>query len=251
MANIGLVPEEALLDKPAVAPNRILIREFGTVKITKDLSAFPQNTRKHAIGMMTAFGVYEYDERLNRISLSSSASEGRSELSKKDQLVPMWASFAIGVECLLKAVLCKHECMPIQKGKVSERAAELNPVGTNHAEALRVLSGAGGIEVTADTNRWLAGRLQQKRIDKLYDIDTRPLMENITTLKKLVQNGLITKEERWSLHNSLLVLKDVRRNVDVHTFYSLTIGGSFCGDLENLYMPAVNLLLDVYNRVPT
>lgn len=216
--------------------------------ISKDFSTFAENTRKHALGMMTAFGVYEYDESSNRLNLASNAQEIRADLHKKYQLVPLWASFGIGVECLLKGVLCRHECMPVRKGKVSERVGELRPEGSNYPQAKHVLEGAGSIAVTAQGNRWLERMFAEKGIDKLFDIDTCPLNDNINALKQLVTKGLITREERWSLYNAIVVLKDVRRNVDVHTFYSITIGGSFNGDLENLYLPAVNLLLDVYCR---
>jgi len=64
----------------------------------------------------------------------------------------------------------------------------------------------------------------------------------------LVNRGIISRDERWQLHTALQVLLDVRRNVDAHTFFGITVGGSFNGDLEDLYLPAVNLLLDVYNR---
>lgn len=219
------------------------------MRIIKDYGNFANNARKHAIGMMTAFGVYEYDEGSNEVRLSERSREVRNALTENYQLVPLWASFAIGVECLLKAVLCKHECLHIRKGKLSERVDDLQKHAANYVDAKRVLLGAGSIEVTARDNEWLREQLENAGIDRLYDIDTSPLGYNIGRLKDLHSKKVITEEERWLLTNSLLVLKDVRRNVDLHSFHSVTIGGSFNGDLENLYFPAINLLLNVYNRV--
>jgi hypothetical protein len=220
------------------------------VKLSKGLGRFAENAREHAIRLMGAFGVFTYDEACNTVVLAADADVRRSKMAEQHQLVPMWASFSIGVECLLKAVLCHHESLPIKKGKVSERLSHLRPEGKNYGDARHVLTFVGGIDVYAEPDTWLSRQLAAEGIDKLYDVNTGTLEDNINALKKLFLKGLITREERWTLHNALLVLKDIRRNIDLHTFHGITVGGSFGGDLEKLYLPAVNLLLEVYSRSP-
>ena len=44
-------------------------------------------------------------------------------------------------------------------------------------------------------------------------------------------------------HQGMQVLADLRRNIHAHTFHSLVVGGSINGDLDELYLPAINLLL--------
>jgi len=227
------------------------------IEIKKDVSDFAESARKHALGMMTAFGVYEYDGASNQLRLVSNVKDVRRELSKKYHFVPAWACFAIGVECLLKAVLCRHECMQVRRGKVSQRHGELRPAGSNHSQAKHILGLVASIVAVAKSNAWLEGMLHKKNITKLYDIDTHALRNNIEALACLVKKDLMTEAERWSLHNALVVLTNVRRNVDLHTFYGLTVGGPFrvkdggsviSDEIEDLYLPAVNLLLDIYNR---
>jgi len=137
--------------------------EGTTVKMIKDISNFPEMVRRHAIGMMTAFGVFEYDENANAIAFSADAQAIRSQLSKKYQLVPMWVSFSVGVECLFKAVLCKHQCLVVSRGKVSSRAAELNRAAPNFPAAKRVYDGVNAITVSVGSFHWLKRRVDSQQ----------------------------------------------------------------------------------------
>ncbi len=200
---------------------------------------------------MTAFRVLQYDEDANVLGFSADAQAIRSELSGKYQLVPMWVSFSVGVECLLKAVLCKHKCLEVQKGKVTSKPDELNKHAANYVAARRVYDAVTPISVTVRTFDWLKTRVESQGVERLFDFNSGTLGNAIGRLGKLVARGIVSADERWQLHNALQVLLNVRRNVDAHTFYGITVGGSINGDLENLYLPAVNLLLDVYNRAET
>ena len=44
------------------------------------------------------------------------------------------------------------------------------------------------------------------------------------------------------------VLRLMRRNIDAHSFLKSRVVGSINGDLENIYVPMIDLLIKIYNR---
>ena len=218
------------------------------MKMSKGVGKFPENLLEHALELFTAFGVYCYDEKRHELALAGDAQCVRAKLSEQCLLRPSWICFSVAVECLVKAVLAKHECLSVQKGKVSEKGRSLERKAGNFDDADRVYRGIRLIAVEAKSFPWLEEELRRKRIKYLFDFNTKTLGDCIAGLAKLERKNVIVTDERRSLFNALQVLADVRRNIDAHTFYGLTVGGSFNGDLENLYLPAVNLLLDIYHR---
>jgi hypothetical protein len=79
----------------------------------------------------------------------------------------------------------------------------------------------------------------------VFDVNIGTLGNAITGLSHLLAKGIIDDDQYGCLFNSLRVLADMRRNIDAHTFYGITVGGSINGDLESLYLPAVNLMLQL------
>ena len=85
----------------------------GVIRV--DLSNFPKRLFDHAVKLFTAFGLYTFNERSNTLQLVSDFKSHRSQLGKVNQTIPSWISFHVAVECLLKAVLLKHEVPIIRK----------------------------------------------------------------------------------------------------------------------------------------
>ena len=176
----------------------------------RDCSNLAELLHRHSIKMMNAFGVYVYDDAQNELRLAVNAGDIRQDLAKQYQLVPLWASFSIGVECLLKAVLCKHECLDMRRNKLSERLTELRAGSANYNAAKTVLQGACQIEVYADSNPWMEKQMADAGITQLFEVNTLTLDDNICRLKRLVvDKKVISSDERWVLSNALVVLKDV------------------------------------------
>lgn len=211
-----------------------------------DLGNFSEMLYKQSMILITCFGVFEYNTKKYYISETSNAAEVRKELGDKKQLIPSWISFSIGYELLFKAVLAKHKVLGISKKDVSKMKNTFLK-GTSNDSVQKVYNFISAAKVTA-TDNYLKGELQKKRITNIYDLSTGTLGGSIGKLKALLEQKVIQDDERAFLHSATQTLLDVRRNVDAHTFFGLTVGRSINGDLENVYIPAINLLLDVYHR---
>lgn len=158
----------------------------------------------------------------------------------------MWLSFSTGYELLFKAVLAKHKVLNITKGNVSKRKDTLLNCASIDS-VLNVYQFIEGAQVSAKDD-YIKGELRKLRITNLYDFSTGQLGGSIGRLKKLLDQKIISDDERAFLHDATQTLLDLRRNVDAHTFYGLTVGKSINNDLDKLYLPAINLLLNVYHR---
>jgi hypothetical protein len=214
--------------------------------IVFELSNFSEMLYEQSITLITCFGLFAYDDNLYLINETSDADNIRKELGNKKQLIPSWLSFSAGYELLFKAVLAKHKILQIGKKGVSEmketfiKGTSIDSVRTVYyfVEEARVSS----------ADDYLKNELSKHRITKIYDFSTGTLGSSIGILKKLVDRKVISDDERAFLHAATQTLLDVRRNVDAHTFFGLTVGKSINGDLENVYLPAINLLLNAYHR---
>jgi hypothetical protein len=216
--------------------------------ILSDVSLFHERLFEHALKLYTAFGVFRYDESSHTIQPVADADNVRSELAKRNLLMASWICFSVATECLFKAVLCKHECLNIERKNVTQKDNSLDKQAVNYAAARDVYAMLKVWLVHADSFPWLARELRAKKVTHLFDFSTRTLGACIDSLGTLEKRGKITQAERRNLFNAMRVLSDVRRNVDAHTFYGITVGGSLQGDLDNLYQPSISLLLDVYHR---
>lgn len=67
-------------------------------------------------------------------------------------------------------------------------------------------------------------------------------------IKKLVDKGIISQVELTLLNRSLELFTVIRRNIDSHIFLKQRIVGSINHNIENVYIPMVNLLINIYNR---
>jgi len=154
-------------------------------------------------------------------------------------------------EALLKAVLLKHEVAVIKKRSVTRNHHILHTNASNDEAARDVYQWPEHFVADAGKWTWLARQLRKKRIRFSFDINSGTLNSCKGRLSELRKKGVISHDEFSCLFNALTVFADVRRNTDAHTFFGWTVGGAINGDLEQVLLPMVNALFDVYNRGST
>jgi hypothetical protein len=214
-------------------------------KILRSLQEFDVMLKEHSIGLITAFGVFEYDSLANVINESSRAEEIRSELGIKYQLIPLWISFSTGVECLAKSVLIKHDALEISNKSKTNKYKRLRNEASNYQASLQPyeLINAFQIDYSKEPLTAFEWRCVHKGVTHLYNLEIGTMWDVINSLGKLQQKSIIDDDQSLCLANALQVLADLRRNIDAHTFHGLIVGKSINGDLDQLYLPAINLLL--------
>ncbi len=58
----------------------------------------------------------------------------------------------------------------------------------------------------------------------------------------------ITFQEKDEIYKALEVFRIMRRNVDSHIYLKSRTAGSINSDIEDVYIPVINLLIDIYKR---
>lgn len=214
-------------------------------KILVSVHEFDAALKKHSIGLMTAFGVFEYNSTANTINDSSRADEIRRELGPKNQLVPLWLSFSTGVECLAKSVLIKHNVLDISVKNKTAKYKGLKDKASNYHASLQPYEYVNALQIdyTQEPLSAFEWRCVRKGVTHLYNLDIGTMKIVIQSIGRLRLQNIIDDDQSLCLSNALQVLADVRRNIDAHTFHSIVVGSSINGDLNKLYLPAVNLLL--------
>lgn len=213
------------------------------------LDHFSEMLFNESIALITCFGIYEYDSHNKLIAETSNADDIRKELNEKKQLIPSWISFSVGYELLFKAMLAKHKALSITKKNVSEMK-QLFLRGTSFEVILKVYQFVKDARVSPD-DAYLKSELNKNQITNIYDFSTGTLSSSIGKLSVLLEHKVIQDDERAFLHAASQTLLNIRRNFDVHSFFPLKVGRSLNGDLENVYLPAINLLLNIYHRPST
>jgi len=206
-----------------------------------EINNFSERLYLQSITLVTCFGVFSYDAASHQVSETPNANNIRNDLADKKQLTPLWLAFSVGYELLFKSALSKHKALTISKKNVSGHNSQIEAIS-------RVYSYVQEAQVSAPADEYLRSQLNTQGISNLYDFSTGGLGSCRACLNKLLERKLITSEEKDFLKDATQLLSDIRRNVDVHTFFGFTVGKSIYGDLENVYLPALNLLLQVYWR---
>jgi len=97
--------------------------------------------------------------------------------------------------------------------------------------------------ITVENNNELKSRVTKRGISLLYELDLGTLGNCKNLLLKLKEKGILSENESADFFNSVQVLSDVRRNFDIHNVSPINVLGSINGDLDNLYLPMINILL--------
>ena len=199
-----------------------------------------------SIALITCFGLFEYDPVKSLVFENTNYVKIIEELDNKKQISSSWISFSTGYELLFKSVLAKHKALCIAKQRVSDMK-NVFLKGTSFDSVLKVYQFVKDARVSPDDD-YLKSELQKNGITNIYDLSIGTLGSSIGQLNLLVDHKVIQENERAFLHAASHTLLDIRRNFDVHAFFPLKISRSLNGDLENVYLPAINLLLDIYHR---
>ena len=199
-----------------------------------------------AIALITCFGLFEYNSEKKVVSETTNDEHIIKELDDKKQLSSSWISFSTGYELLFKSILAKHKALCISKQHVSDMK-HLFLKGTSFDSVLKVYQFVKDARVSPDDD-YLKGELQKNGITNIYDLSIGTLGSSIGKLSVLVERKVIQETERAFLHAASHTLLDIRRNFDVNMFFPLKVSRSLNGDLENVYLPAINLLIDIYHR---
>jgi hypothetical protein len=216
--------------------------------INIDFSDFSEDLYRFAIDQMTWRGILIL-ETSQQLSEAPNAHKLRKDLLKEDKygLWDWWLRFGTGVENLVKAVFLRHQISLLSKRNLTPKApgGSEAPATAEAAEVYRIVAAT---RVAAPKNPWLAQEFQRLGIQHPLEINAGTLGKYRNNLDRLVNISKLTVTERGLLSDALMVLADVRRNVDAHVFLKIQVGGGMQNDLTGLYLPAVNVLIDVYHR---
>jgi len=216
--------------------------------IYHDFSDFPEALYLFAIDQMTWRGILTLGAT-QQLFEAPNADELRKGLRQedKDSFWVWWLRFSIGVENLVKAVFLRHHISLLSKRNLTVRA----PGGSKAlatAEAAEVYRIVSSEHVIVKHNPWLAGEFRRLGIQHPLEINTGTLGKYRDSLGLLVNIGKLKAAEQTLLSDALMVLADIRRNVDAHVFLKIQTGGSMQNDLTRVYLPAVNVFIEVYHR---
>ncbi len=212
-------------------------------RITSSADELHRNLYQYALEMMTCFGDFRLSEDARSIASEPDTNTAKSGLSSA-----MWLCFCVGVECLTKAVLIKYEVPIISNSRTTRDVSKLQKAGGNVDAAKSVFEWMQAIEVHADSWEWMKRQLRKNDITRLYDLNIRTLDKARKCLPELVKRGAMTAHECKCIQNAILVLASVRRNIAAHAVPRFRVHGSINHDIERLYLPAVNKLIEVYDQ---
>lgn len=227
--------------------------------IINDISSWAGSLHSYSIELITYGDIFQFDQNNNRILHSSNADEIRSSwINEKNPVMHVfWLSFSTGIECLCKTVLIKHECLRIRKKNILDKYP-IKKRFSSREEAQEYRNDTyGGVyrtasrKVVARNNKWLEKQLQENDINYITEINT-PTLGYIynNSFKKLFNLEVIDEDELNKLEKGIETLTDIRRNVDAHIFLTRRVVGSIQNDIEEVYLPTTNLLLNIYQRSP-
>ncbi len=148
------------------------------------------------------------------------------------------------MENLLKSIFIKHQVLRIEK---NEAIIKVEPSAPKKFQD--IYSYVTSIGISASSNLWLQTEFDRLDINNPFEIKTNTLWNLCTIeLKDMLNLSKITQTEYDEICNSMNVLRLMRRNIDAHSFLKNRVVGSMNGDLENIYVPMIDLLIKIYNR---
>ena len=239
--------------KPTVKMKNVRVVQSGKVAIKGDMkfhgtrvrcsaNELHRNLYEYALEMIGCFGDFRLSEDGRSVAWAKETKTAGSGLSSA-----MWLCFCVGVECLTKAVLIKYEVSIISNSRTTRDVNKLRQAGNIEA-AKSVFGWIQAMELYANSWNWMKRQLRRNDITRFYDLSARTFDKARKSLPELVKRGVMAVDECKSLQNAILVLASLRRNPIAHTAPRLRVHGSINGDIESLYVPAVNKLIEVYHR---
>ena len=228
---------------------------------TIDFSNWADSLFQYSLKLICNKGILEYDELSGVIQFSTDYQDKQRELLKELLEAHLyWNGLGVGVECLAKSVLIKHEVMSIKKRNILDKIPAQKTSFNSYQELQqyrisnelddihKVYGHALSSDISANTNSWLNQQFKSKDINHPFEINT-PTLGKIynSEIRELLNKGTILQDEFTFLNRSLELFTIIRRNVDSHIFLKLRVIGSINHDIENVYIPMINLLIKIYN----
>lgn len=173
-----------------------------------------------------------------------------------------WIGCGVGVENITKAALIKHKVLTITRrndfdNKLNVSGGLNNNAVTLHGNGLQVkldqyqsvYQEVLNTDISSKDNLWLKDQFNKANILHPFEINT-PTLHLLYSIEipKLIEKGIIIKEENAMIEKSLEVLKLMRRNVDSHVFLKNRTIGSINNVIEEIYLPVINLITNIYHR---
>ena len=209
------------------------------IKFITDISELSSSLFGKAMDCLTHNSQFIYDQTSNEIRKNENPPE---MIVVNSGAVKYWIIFSIGIEMLVKSVLVKHDCLPFRKKPKNED--QLEKSASNYDDCLKIYREFVGIfSVSATNNPNIDIRLKKENIGLLYELNLGTLGSCKRHLACLKDKGILSSEEWANVFNAIQTLLDVRRNFDAHNYSNLSVVGSINGDLDDLYLPAINILL--------
>ncbi len=229
---------------------------------TLDFSKWDEHLFNYAKALITYKDILQFDNN-DIVSFSADYRQKQTEfLSNVVEAHLYWIGFGVGIENLIKAVLIKHQVLPLKRRADFDNKIPVMPTqfatyqdqqtyrqNNTLDKYQKVYKHVKDVTIKADSNPWLALQFQNAGINHPLEINTSTLHKLYTQeIPKLESKGKITTQEKDELEKSLEVFKLIRRNVDSHIFLQSRIIGSINGDMEYVYIPTINLLTNIYKR---
>ncbi|MBO8151756.1 MAG: hypothetical protein H0Z30_04610 [Candidatus Marinimicrobia bacterium] len=212
--------------------------------VYSDISNWDETLRSHGLALLMRSGLFSLRENPAKVSIAKHAREWACKLMNDPVMAHLhWIGISLGIECLLKAVLLKHQCLDLRNRALETRPeSAIAPYDTVYRTALST-------KVIAKSNPWLQRQLISAGIESLWNINSHTIGTLIQKfIPRLTSIGVITKPEEENLTHRLITLTDIRRNVDAHVFLKLRVIMSIGHDLEKVIVPVVNQLLRIWDR---
>jgi len=215
-----------------------------------DFSDYPQALLQCALDHLTWGNVLVYDTNTKRLAEAPDAKDRRRllmESGDKYAFWNLWMRFSFGVENLVKAVFLQHQIFLMKKRDLMEKCPR-GSKALKSRQAAEVYKAVGIWTLVANRNVWLQQMFLNAGIKHPHEIDSGTLGSYRKNLHLLRDKQKMTDAEVEQVSDALEVLSDIRRNVDAHVSLKIQLGGSIQHDLEGVYIPAANVLIDVFYR---
>ncbi|HKJ33431.1 MAG TPA: hypothetical protein VKA34_16465 [Balneolales bacterium] len=218
-----------------------------------DISKWSNQFYDYSKNLICNYGVITYDNLSNEFKLADNESDIVSDLVFKPVDAHLhWLGIETGLEIFIKSVLIKYKVLPIKNRNILKKYPIINVFNSIKEseeyfnDDIAMVYRCCRWKVIAKNNVWISNQLKKEKIEYLYDIKTPTLgwLYN-HGIDKLYELNLIDKKNLHFICRAIETFTDIRRNVDTHVFLGRTVG-SIQNDRENVYIPLLNKLNELY-----
>ena len=201
----------------------------------------------HGLEMIQYNGFYSVDDKNIVTYNEEKLPEILTDRSKMVDVFAAWFCFENGINSLLRAMLIKHESFTLVKNNPPEHFL-IGDSDSLKDECLEVINSySDPLSFTCDG--WLKDQCEKLGIRRSGDISNRAIdfFDLIGDLAKLKKIKIITEEESYQLYNAYAALMAFRTK-QFFIFTQKASPDNLRDDINNIFVPWVNLLIDVYHR---